>query len=299
MHCQQIFVLAAAAALSTGCASAPSLTFATPQEAMQAIADAGEDRALAERLLGDGGFDLLRSGDEIADRQDLERVRKLIAEKVTIEDLGEGVKVAMLGADGWEFPIPLQQHGDRWCFDVEAGREEVLARRIGRNELTTAAALRSLVEAQREYASVGRDGQPPVYASRLFSSEGKHDGLFWEAKEGEPESPIGPFLAAAAREGYRRGSEPSPYHGYYYRLLTAQGPNAPGGARSYVDAQGRLTGGFAVIAWPATYDNSGVMTFVVNQQGIVFECDLGVDTGKVAAAISAYDPGDEWRPCVD
>jgi hypothetical protein len=294
------FLAAAAAALFSGCAAAPALSFATPEEAMRAIVDASDDPAMAERLLGDGGFDMLRSGDEVADRQDLDTVRKLITEKVALENLGDGVKVALLGAEGWEFPIPLQQVGDRWTFDVEAGKEEILARRVGRNELTTAAVLRALVEAQREYAAEGRDGNPPVYAGRLFSSEGKHDGLYWQVAEGEPPSPIGPFLAEAAREGYRRSDgEPDPYHGYFYRLLTAQGPSAPGGARSYLDAQGRLSGGFAVIAWPATYDNSGVMTFVVNHLGIVFERDLGPDTERRAAAIRAFDPDDEWKPCID
>jgi hypothetical protein len=283
-----------------GCASPPEPGFATPEEAVQALLRAGEDRQLADKLLGENGFELLRSGDEVADREDLEAVRALIAEQVVIEDLTDGSKVARLGADGWELPIPLQRVGDRWLFDVEAGREEILARRIGRNELSTIATLRELVAAQREYAAEGRDGLPRAFAARFDSSQGRHDGLYWPAADGEPTSPVGPLVARAAGEGYAAGDAgPTPYHGYRFRLLDAQGPSAPGGARSYRDAQGLWTGGFAVIAWPTSYDNSGVMTFAVNHLGIVFERDLGPDTGKLAAAISTYDPDGSWRPCTD
>jgi hypothetical protein len=283
-----------------GCTGAPEPGFATPEEAVRALLRAGEDRQLAEKLLGEDGFELLRSGDEVADREDLEVVRALIAERVVIEELTDELKVARLGAQGWELPIPLQRIGDHWRFDVEAGREEILARRIGRNELSTIATLREIVDAQREYAAEGRDGEPRAFAARFYSSEGRHDGLYWPAADGEPVSPVGPLVARAAGEGYATDNDgPAPYHGYRFRLLDAQGPSAPGGARSYRDAQGLLTGGFAVIAWPTSYDNSGVMTFVVNHQGIVFERDLGPDTGKLAAAIATYDPDGAWRPCTD
>jgi len=160
--------------------------------------------------------------------------------------------------------------------------------------------LRALVEAQREYAGVGRDGNPPQYARRLLSSDGKHDGLYWPVAEGEEPSPLGRLVAEAFKEGYRAGEEgPIPYHGYFFRLLSEQGASAPGGARSYLDAEGRLTRGFAVVAWPATYDNSGVMTFLVNRQGIVFQKDLGVDTQQVAGRIQAYDPDTSWMPTGD
>jgi hypothetical protein len=283
-----------------GCATTEAPRFATPEHAVRALADAGTDEELAERLLGAGGFDLLRSGDEVADREDLAHVRRLIDEKIAFEQLDAGVTVALLGNDGWELPIPLMQDDRGWSFDVEAGREEVLARRIGRNELSTIASLRELVVAQREYASVGRDGKPRAFAQKIWSSDGQHDGLYWPVREGEPPSPVGELLARAAHEGYRRSEEgPLAYHGYHYRLLRAQGSHAPGGAKSFLDAQGNLVAGFAVLAWPATYDNSGVMSFVVSHHGIVFERDLGPETEQRAQAIEAYDPGEGWEPCID
>jgi hypothetical protein len=282
-----------------GCA-APLASFASPDEALQALLASAEDHAKAEELLGPGGFDVLLSGDEVADRNDLAAVRALIREKVQFEDDGSADRVtALLGHDGWPLPLPLQRDEGRWRFDVDAGREEILNRRIGRNELATIATLRACVQAQREYAAAARDGQRPAFAAQWFSSEGKHDGLYWPAKDGEPESPLGPLLAAAAAEGYRRAEQPIPYHGYHYRILTGQGPAGPGGERSYLDASGRLTGGFAFIAWPATYGNSGIMTFVVNQQGIVFERDLGGDTARVGERVPVYDPDDGWTPVVD
>jgi hypothetical protein len=251
-------------------------------------------------LLGPGGFELLRSGDDVADRQDLEAVVELSREKIAFEDLGGGRKLALLGNEGWELPIPLVEGKHGWEFDVEAGREEIMNRRVGRNEISTIETLRAMVEAQREYAAQGRDGNAPAFAQQFLSSAGKHDGLYWPTNEGEEESPLGPLVADAAEEGYRSGKgEPVPYHGYFYRLLKAQGSSAPGGARSYLDKQGRLTGGFGVVAWPATHGNSGVMTFVVNQQGIVFQKDLGEDTAKAVAKIQAYDPDTSWTPVDD
>ncbi|MCY2959068.1 MAG: DUF2950 domain-containing protein [Planctomycetota bacterium] len=286
--------------LPLGCASTSSVTFATPEEAIRRLVEGAEDRQVADTLLGPGGFDLLRSGDEVADKQDYQAVVEMIREKLAFEDVGEDRKIARIGNDAWEFPIPLVRDGKSWRFDVESGREEVMNRRVGRNELSTLETLRAMVAAQREYAAEGRDGNPPTFARRLLSSPGKHDGLYWPAAEGQDESPLGPFVAEAAEEGYRSVSErPIPYHGYFYRLLTAQGPGAPGGARSYLDAQTRLTRGFAVLAWPATYGNSGVMTFLVNQQGIVFQRDLGDGTAKAAAAIEAYDPDASWTPTSD
>jgi hypothetical protein len=191
--------------------------------------------------------------------------------------------------------------GELWRFDVEAGREELLNRRIGRNEITTLAVLHAYVDAQREYFAAGRDGNPPAYAQKLWSDEGKHDGLYWPSAAGEPESPVGEFVAKAAGEGYRRGTDPAPdpYHGYYYRILKAQGKSAPGGEKSYLDEKGLMTKGFAAIAWPAVYGQGGVMTFIVNQQGIVFQKDLGEETEKAAAAITAFNPDEGWDPTAD
>ena len=288
----------AAALLFLGCTSPRMKSFPTPEDAVHQLVVAAENKTSAEELLGPEGFSLLRSGDDVADRQDLEAVAALIRERLAFEDLEDGRKLALLGNESWEFPIPLVSETEGWRFDVDSGREEVLNRRVGRNELSTIATLRELVEAQREYAAVGRDGNPPAFAQRLLSSEGKQDGLYWPVAEGETPSPLGPLVAEASEEGYRRGNA-NPYHGYVYRLLTAQGASAPGGAKSYLDDGGRLTRGFAVVAWPATYDNSGVMTFLVNQQGIVFQKDLGKDTERAVARIQAYDPDASWTPTAD
>lgn len=203
--------------------------------------------------------------------------------------------LALLGQEAFEFPIPPQLEDGAWRFDVEAGREEVVNRRVGRNELSTIETLRALVQAQREYSALGGDGQRGAYAQRVLSSDGQRDGLYWPTAEGEPESPLGPLIAEAFAEGYRSGA-PVPYHGYYYRLLTEQGASAPDGARSYLDGEGRLIGGLAVVAWPATWDNSGVKTFLVNRHGIVFERDLGANTASEVERITRYDPDDSWVP---
>ena len=283
-----------------GCASSGAATFTTPEEAVHRLVAAAEDEAVAEELLGAGGFELLRSGDDVADREDLEGVVALVREGLAFEDLDPDTKLALLGNERWELPIPLVREAGAWRFDVEAGREEVLNRRVGRNELSTLATLRALVDAQREYAAQGRDGNPPAFAARIVSSPGKHDGLYWEVGDGEVPSPLGPLVAEAAEEGYgAEGSQPAPYHGYLFRLLTEQGAHAPGGARSYLDPSGRLTGGWAVVAWPATHDNSGVMTFLVNHRGIVFQKDLGQDTAKTVGRIRAFDPDASWTPVTD
>ncbi len=286
--------------LLAACGAAPGLTFATPEEAVQRLVASAEDRAAADELLGAGGFSLLRSGDDVADRADVEAVRAMAKEKVAFEDVDEHVKIALLGNDAWELPIPLVRADGGWYFDVEAGREEVVNRRVGRNELFVIETLRELVDAQREYAAEGRDGNAPAFADRFVSTAGKHDGLYWPAAEGDAESPLGPLVAEASEEGYRRDeSKAVPYHGYFYRVLAEQGPRAPGGARSYRDASGRLTHGFAFVAWPASHGDSGVMTFVVNQRGIVFQKDLGPATNDVVTAMKAYDPDVSWMPVID
>lgn len=287
--------------LSAACASKRPATFATPDDALRGLVLAEHDEASAEKILGRGGYSLLHSGDDVADRQDLDAVQKLLHQRVEFEDVAADRKIALLGNDRWEFPIPLVLEDGRWTFDVETGRQEIHNRRIGRNELSTLATLRAIVEAQREYAAEPRDGHPRAFADRLMSSEGRHDGLYWPVPDGGEPSPLGTFVAEAFDEGYRvkKGSGPTPYHGYLFRLLTEAGPSAPGGARSYRDSDGRLTRGFAVVAWPAEYGNSGVMTFLVNQQGIVFQKDLGSGTDRLARAIQAYDPDTSWAPTGD
>ena len=275
-------------------------TFATPEEAMQALADlAGTgDKQKAEEIFTPSGVDLLSSGDAAADREDALKVKALILEKVAFEEL-DGSRIALLGNDAWPFPIPLVPQEGRWRFDTEAGREELLNRRIGRNELLALASLRAYVDAQHEYFAQGRDGHPPAYARKFLSDAGMQDGLYWPAAEGEPESPIGPLLADADVEGRAASAGPEPFNGYYFRILDAQGKDAPGGARSYVDAQGLMTAGFAAIAWPAKYGNSGIMSFLVSQPGIVFQKDLGPETDAAAVATTSYDPDSSWIPTPD
>jgi hypothetical protein len=284
-----------------GCSTPPPGTFATPEEAMQAIRDlAGEGRQhSAEELLGANGAELLKSGDDVADRDDRQKVLEEINEKVSFEG-DDNRKVALFGNDAWPFPIPLVRENNRWRFDAEAGREELENRRVGRNELMTLASLHAYVDAQREYAMTGHDGKPPAFAQKLISAEGLHDGLYWPAAEGAPESPLGILVAAAAEEGYKKvEGYPIPYHGYFYRALRSQGKDAPGGPRNYVDRKGLMTGGFALLAWPAKYGNSGIMTFMVDKQGIVFQKDLGTDTTSEVVGIATYDPDDSWDPTGD
>jgi len=291
-----------AASLAVACSRPPKGTFETPEEAMQAIADlagTGDEKKI-EEIFGADGVELLRSGDEAEDREDSLRVKAMILEKVAFEDKDETTKIALLGNDAWPFALPLTLVEGRWRFDAEAGREELLNRRIGRNELQVLASLHAYVDAQREYAAQPRDGKPVGYARKFLSSEGLHDGLYWPAAEGEEESPLGPLLAEAAAE--RAGDAdagPQPFNGYYFRILEAQGKSAPGGERSYVDDQGAMSKGFGAIAWPAKYGNSGVMSFQVNQQGLIFQKDLGDETEAAVAAITAYDPDESWTPTPD
>jgi hypothetical protein len=267
--------------------------FATPDDAWQALVGAMRERD-HERLmaiLGPGSDDVVSSGDQVADDRARERFLASVDEGVRLEPMGEDI-VAHVGKRDWEFPIPLVRVGKKWAFDTETGREELINRRVGRNELSTIYVCRAYVDAQHEYAALQR---PPQYAQRLLSSPGKKDGLYWPA-DGGPESPMGPLLAQASAEGYHlKQGQTTPYHGYYFRILTAQGPHAPGGARSYLK-DGRLTGGFALLAYPADYGASGVKSFIVNQQGVIFDKDLGEQTSTVAAAITAYDPDMTWDP---
>jgi hypothetical protein len=271
--------------------------FDSPEQAVQALLEliGKHDERAVNRLFGPGSMDLFESGDEVADRADFDRLKELIETGVAFEEVADNTQVALFGPDAWPFPIPLVKGEGGWRFDTAAGREELLNRRIGHNELQTLTALHEIVDAQREYASAGRDGKPPAFAARFRSSEGKHDGLYWPQVDGEVRSPLGDLLAGSERAG----PTPRPFHGYQYRMLTGQGPNAPGGEKSYLDKDGLLTGGFAVIAWPEKYGNSGVMTFMVNQRGIVYQKDLGAETEAVASAIKAYDPGEAWSPTAD
>jgi hypothetical protein len=272
--------------------------FASPAEAVQALLDAVSHEGSGELLhiLGPE-LEELKSGDEVADQASRQRFIDAAAEGTDIEAEGEDYAILMLGADRWPFPIPIVKEEQGWRFDTDAGLQELLNRQIGRNELYVIAVVRAIVDAQHEYASRQRTGAGREYAQHFASSEGQRDGLYWPVSEGEEESPLGPLVVSAVKEGYRRAEddEPQPYHGYLFRLLTAQGSHAPGGAMSYLE-DGRLSKGFAVLAYPAEYGSSGIMTFIANHRGIVFQKDLGEQTEEIATAISEYDPDPAWEP---
>ena len=287
---------------SVACISSEYAAFDTPEDAMHAVAELASisNPVRAQAVFGEGGVALLKSGNAAADRADAQRVLHAIREKVVFEDRDPNTKVALLGKNGWPFPIPLVSDSHGWHFDVNAGRAELEIRRIGRNELMTLAVLHEYVYAQYEYRSTGHDGRQPAYAGRLISSDGAHDGLFWPAAQGEEASPLGPSIAAAAQEGDARNEGKSAaFHGYYFRILPAQGEHAPGGAKNYVDEQGLMTGGCALLAWPAKYGESGVMTFQISAHGIAFQKDLGASTEASASSITEFDPDDTWTPTSD
>ncbi|HVA79024.1 MAG TPA: DUF2950 domain-containing protein, partial [Candidatus Binataceae bacterium] len=212
----------------------------------------------------------------------------------------DGRTFLYIGSENWPSPIPLKQTGTQWYFDTSYGKQEVLYRRIGSNELNVLKVCAAICDAQHDYYAAFHDGaQMHQYAQKFRSAPGTQDGLFWQVKSGAPESPLGPLVAEAAYEGYQHhagGSEsPHPFHGYLYRLLTSQGADAPGGARSYI-VDGKMTGGFAIVAYPVSYRNSGVMTFIVNQDGQMYQKDLGPNTTQIASAMTAYDPDATWTP---
>lgn len=271
--------------------------YKTPEEAMRALVGAAKakDQVKMAAILGPGSEDVIESGDAVADEAARKRFVTAAGERTRIEPVDDTHRVAILGRDDWPFPIPLAKDDQGWRFDTTAGRDEIVNRRVGRNELDAIATARAYVDAQREYAKTAGQG---VYAQKVHSTPGQHDGLYWEDGGGKATSPLGPLVAEADAEGYaaaKPGEAPRPFHGYYFRILTAQGAGAPGGAKSWI-VDGKLTGGFALVAWPADYGNSGVQTFVVNQQGIVFQKDLGAQTDQVARAMTAYDPDGTWIP---
>ena len=272
-------------------------SYKTPDEAVGALVTAAKsaDRKALLTVLGPGGEDIVSSGDEVAD----EGVRKEFVaaydEKHEIRPAGDHATL-IVGKDDFPFPIPLVKKGDAWRFDTEAGRLEVLYRRIGGNELDTIQVCLAYVDAQNEYADKDHGEGVGVYAQRIVSQPGKKDGLYWPAASGEEASPLGELMAAANTQGYRArgGGERTPFHGYYYKLLTRQGPAATGGVLDYV-VKGKMIGGFALVAWPAEYGNSGVMTFIVNHNGTVYEKDLGQRTAQVAAGMTVYNPDNTWK----
>lgn len=293
--------LLALALLTVGCAGKKdeAAGFATPEAAVNALVAALEqdDTAAIAKLLGPGTEELLSSGDPVADKTD--RADFLAQYQAKHSLAADGDKMMLtVGDNAWPMPIPLVQRDGKWVWDGAAGADEMIYRRVGENELGAIDVMYGYVNAQNAYASEGRDGDPAgIYALKLVSDEGMHNGLYWPTAEDETPSPAGPFVAAAAAEGYAAGTQRTPYHGYYYRMLYAQGANANGGAREYFK-DGVLTEGFAGIAWPADYGASGVMTFIVNADGVVFQKDLGEDTATFVETIQQFDPDSTWTAIV-
>jgi hypothetical protein len=274
-------------------------TFATPEDAAKALVEAvrAENVAGLLEVVGPKSKSWLFTGDRFADAAEWKRFLACYDKKNAIAKQGDAKAVLNCGDDDWPFPAPLVKKGDKWAFDADAGREEIANRRVGRNELDTIQTMLAIVDAQREFAAKDADGDGlKHYAARFRSSPGKKDGLYWPVNAGEPQSPLGPVFAQAAREGYggqASTGKPAPYNGYYYRILTSQGKDAPGGAYDYL-VKGRLFGGFAVVSWPASYGNSGVKTFIVNHDGVVFEKDLGPATAAETGKMKHYNPDKTW-----
>ena len=271
--------------------------FESDEEAAQALVDAlksGDQKAMLA-VLGDEGKSVISSGDAVGDRSARERFVAAYDEKHRL-DAGGGKVILVVGSDDFPFPIPIVPDGPSWRFDTAAGKEEILNRRIGRNELNTIQVCLAYVDAQREYYARDPDGDALLqYAQTFASSPGKRDGLYWPTNPGEPPSPLGPLVARARGEGYsKRSPDPVTYWGYYYRILTAQGKDAPGGAYDYL-AHGHLMGGFALVAYPARYGMSGVMTFIVNQDGVVYQKDLGQKSAAIARAMKQFNPDSTWK----
>jgi Protein of unknown function (DUF2950) len=272
-------------------------SFDSPEDAVSALIAALEknDVAALAVLLGPGSEGILSSGDDVADASgragflaDYQARHALVAE-------GDNAMMLEVGENDWPLPVPIVKVDGKWLLDGDAGADEIIYRRIGRNELGAIAMCRGFIDAQIDYASEGHDGNPPgLFAAKLRSDPGLHNGLFWPQVEGEPASPAGSAVARAAAEGYQAVTgKRMPYHGYYYRMLYAQGENAEGGTREYF-VDGQLTQGVALLAWPADYEVSGVMTFMINLDGVVYQKDLGEETDATVDAIQVFDPDSSW-----
>lgn len=298
--------LAAVAILFMGCVPARSTaqqagqkTFPSAEQASNALFTAvqnNDEKAMLE-ILGPEGKQIVSSGDEAEDAQNRANYAQKYQEMHRIVKEPDGTTTLYIGAENWPTPIPLVNKGNTWYFDTDAGKKEILFRRVGRNELSAIRVCEELVAAEKEYHSSQHD----VYAQKIFSDEGQHNGLYWKAADSEPQSPIGPLVAQAVVEGYNSKTEEgshTPFRGYYFRVLTRQGKNAPGGTKNYV-VDGKMTVGFAVVAFPAEYRSSGVMTFIVGEDGVVYQKDLGKKTEVVAKAMKEYDPNSTWQKAED
>jgi hypothetical protein len=271
--------------------------YKTPQDAVDALiatARSGDQKA-ALVVLGQDGEDIISSGDKVSDDAVRARFVKSYDTKHQITMAGDSKAVLVIGDNDYPFPIPLEKNKNgTWSFDTDEGRREILYRRIGHNELDAIQTSLAYVDAQRDYAEKDRGAGLGVYAQRFVSAEGKKDGLYWPSAQGEEESPLGELFAAASRQGYHAGEGRSPYHGYYYKILTKQGPAVDGGAADYV-VNGKMIGGFALVAYPAEYRNSGVMTFIVNHTGQVYQKDLGPDSADIAEKMTWFNPDPTWK----
>ena len=273
-------------------------TFPTPDAAAQALARAvlGDDTTALLDIMGKESRPLIMPTDQVQAARDRQVVAAAMTERWWLEGDGDSTRTLVMGNESWPFPIPIVQDHGAWRFDVAAGRDEMVNRRIGANEIAVMEVARAFVDAQKEYASVGRDGNPRgVYAQRFVSERGRQDGLFWPVTDPDSAaSPMGELAAKAAADGYRKSETgPTAYHGYFFKVLTAQGSNAPGGERSYI-VDGLMRGGFAMIAWPADYGQSGVMTFLIGQDGVLRQKDLGPETAALAQAITSFNPDSSW-----
>jgi hypothetical protein len=277
------------------------LTFGTPEAAVETLVKALRNKDEAKSytelytLFGPGSGSMISSGDKVDDREGRAKFLRLYDEKNRMEITGDRKAILRVGNNDWPFPIPLVKIGNNWSFDTKRGKEEILSRRIGANELGAIQACLAIVDAQREYAAMDCDGDGLLeYAQKFSSAGGKMDGLYWEEKPGEKPSPLGPLVAKARSEGYTKGEKPVPYHGYIFRILKAQGKNANGGAYSYL-VKDKMVGGFALVAYPASYGVSGVKTFIVNHDGVVYEKDLKTKTAKQAQSMKAFNPDKTWK----
>ncbi|HKM48115.1 MAG TPA: DUF2950 domain-containing protein [Terriglobales bacterium] len=299
-HCANLPKLAVVALLLTVCFPTRSLaqqpgqkTFPSAAAASNALvtaAQSNDEKAMLE-ILGPEGKQIVSSGDDAEDAESRANFVQRYQEMHRLVKEPDGTTILYIGAHNWPTPIPLMNKGNLWYFDTGAGRKEILYRRIGRNELSAIRVCQELVAAQKEYSA-----QHSEYAQKIFSDEGQHNGLYWKAASGEPQSPIGPLVATAVAEGYAKNQEgaPTPYRGYYFHILEGQGKSGPGGAKSYL-VNGKMSDGFAFVAYPAEYRSSGVMTFTVNQDGVVYEKDLGKKTDVLAQGLKEYDPNSTWQ----
>lgn len=277
--------------------------FSSPEDALKALVEAvkAKDKAMLDQILGPSGKDL-RSGDKVEDVAEFDELATHLAEKTSLVKESDSKVIIHIGKEGWPFPIPIVRKDGQWFLDTEAGKEEILNRRIGENELIAMLVCRTYVKAQREYTLKDWDGDGIfAYARKLRSDPGKKNGLFWRTAPGEEVSPLGELVAKARMEGYKKKESafkeerPSPFHGYYFKILTRQEKNAPGGKYNYI-INGNMVGGFALAAFPSNWGKSGVMTFIVNQQGKVYQKNLGPDTTKIAREMKSYNPDKTWTP---